>query len=330
MGKSPYSFDRKLIWLILEPMKPEKIAILGYGSQGRAWALNLKDSGGHIVIGLPVGDSSRLQARRDGWAGIMTVAKATSRADMIIMAFPDHLHGRVFTKDIAPNLTPGMAMVFLHGFSIHFKTVIAPKDCDIILLAPLGPGAAVREKYLENRSVGFFHAVYQNGSGHARARLNYLAKGLKINKQALIKTTFAEEAIGDLFGEQVVLCGGLSQLILAGFDTLVKAGLTPDKAYLEVCYQLDLIVDLIKKYGIEGMFGRISVAARYGSLLNGPKIIDRNVRKNMKSILDDIKSGRFAARLDSLDERRLKTLNIDLKELSNPLFEKSARRFSRK
>lgn len=330
MGMSPYSFDRKQIWLILKPMKKEKIAILGYGSQGRAWALNFKDSGCDIVIGIPTGDLSRKSARSDAWKNILTVADAVALADILIMAFPDHLHGRVFAGDIAPNLKPGAALVFLHGFSIHFKTVLPPTDCDIILLAPLGPGAAVRTKFLEKKSVGYFHDVFQDGSGHAKARLNYLVKSLKIDKKALIKTTFAEEAVGDLFGEQAVLCGGLSQLILAGHDTLVKNGLSSDKAYLEVCYQLDLIIDLIKRHGLEGMFNRISVAARYGSFLNGRKIIGRTVRKNMQSVLDDIKSGRFAARLDSLNARDLGKLNNDLKKLTTPSFEKSVRKFSDK
>lgn len=328
MGSSPYSFDRDWICLILEPMPKVKIAILGYGSQGRAWALNLKDSGCDIVIGLPVRDRARLQALRDGWCGIKTVSAATSLADIIIMAFPDHLHGRVFANDIAPYLKTGAAIVFLHGFSVHFKTLIPPKHCDIILLAPLGPGAAVRSKYLEGDSVGFFHALFQDGSGHAKQILNYLVKNLKIGRTALIKTTFAEEAVGDLFGEQAVLCGGLSQLILAGYETLIKAGLAPDKAYLEVCYQLDLIIDLIKRHGLEGMFKRISVAARYGSILNGRKIIDRATRKNMKLILDDIKSGRFARKLNSLNDQKLERLDKDLKKLTNPSFEKSVRKFS--
>ncbi len=308
----------------------DKIAVLGYGSQGRAWALNLKDSGCDVIIGLPSKARSRNLARRDGWTGITTVDRASGLADMIIMAFPDHLHGRVFENEIAPYLKPGSALVFLHGFSVHFRTVKPPRDCDIILLAPLGPGTAVRSQYIEKKSIGYFHAIHQDGSGRAKKRLDFLIRGLKIDKKALIKTTFEDEAIGDLFGEQAVLCGGLSQLILAGYETLVKAGLPSDKAYLEVCYQIDLIVDLIKRHGIEGMFGRISVAARYGSLLSGRKIIDRNVRKSMKAIYDDIKSGRFADKLNSLSDLKLKTLNDDLKKLSNPSFEKSVRKFSDK
>ena len=312
-------------------MKTEsKIAVLGYGSQGRAWALNLKDSGCDVTIGLPAKAKSRNLARRDGWKHITTIARASSLADIIVMAFPDHLHSRVFEKEIAPNLKDGSALIFLHGFSIHFKTVKPPNNCDIILLAPLGPGTAVRSKYIEGNSIGYFYAIHQDGSGHAKKRLDFLIRGLKIDKKALIKTTFKDEAVGDLFGEQAVLCGGLSQLILAGYETLVGAGLSSDKAYLEVCYQIDLIVDLIKRYGIEGMFGRISVAARYGSLLSGRKIIDRNVRKNMKAIYNDVKSGRFANKLNSLSDQELKKLNDDLKKLTNPSFEKSVRKFSDK
>ncbi|UCD17089.1 MAG: ketol-acid reductoisomerase [Candidatus Zixiibacteriota bacterium] len=304
------------------------ITILGYGSQGRAWALNLRDAGWQVTIGLPSRSKSRNCARRDRFKRITTTARAVKGARMIVFAMPDHLHGCVFYREILPNLAPHSTLVFLHGFAVHFKIVNAPPDADVILLAPLGPGSAVREKFLARKSVGFFYTIHQNGSGRAKTRLNTLLKGLHVDRETLIMTSFADEAIGDLFGEQAVLCGGLTQLIKAGYDILRDAGLSSDKAYLEVAYQLDLIVDLIRKYGIEGMYDRISVTARYGSFLAGPEVIDKNVSRNMKQVLAEITSGRFARRLSRLDPDKIKKLQHDLKRLSSPSFEKSARTFS--
>ncbi|MCX6826194.1 MAG: ketol-acid reductoisomerase [candidate division Zixibacteria bacterium] len=305
-----------------------RIAVLGYGSQGRAWALNLKDSGCNILIGLPERSKSRARAKRDGFNVILSIGKAVGGANVIVFAFPDHLQGRVFENDIRPNLNRKSSLIFLHGFSIHFKTIIPPNDCDIILLAPLAPGMAVREKYIKGESVRCFYSIHRNRTGEAKTVFKTLTKGLRINRREMIKTTFADEAIGDIFGEQAVLCGGLSQLIRTGYDTLVQAGLSSDKAYLEVAYQLDLIIDLIKIFGIEGMLKRISVAARYGAALTGPKIIDQEVKMKMKKVLREIKTGQFAARLNSLNSRRMIELNRRLKDLTSPSFEKAARKFS--
>ncbi len=303
-------------------------AVIGYGSQGRPWALNLRDSGRNIIVGIPSGDVSRQTARKDKIKNITTVANAVKNSDIVIFAFPDHLHGRVFDKNIRPNLKPKSALVFLHGFSVHFKTVVPPKDCDVILLAPLGPGVAVREKYLKKESIGFFYCIRQNATGIAQRILNDLIKDLRIDKKTMIKTTFEDEAVGDIFGEQAVLCGGMSQLVKTGFETLVENGLSPDKAYLEVAYQLDLLVDLMKKYGIEGMFKRISVSAMYGSLSAGPKIIDKAVKKKMQVVLSEIKSGKYARRLNSLTPAKIKKLHTQLKKMSSPSFEKAAKKFS--
>ncbi|MFH2035723.1 MAG: ketol-acid reductoisomerase [Candidatus Zixiibacteriota bacterium] len=305
-----------------------KIAVLGYGSQGRAWALNLADSGCEITIGLPSGDKTRRTAKKDGIRNITTPSRAVSSADIIIFAFPDHLHGRVFLKDIIPNLKEYSALVFLHGYSIHFGTVKPPDKTDIILLAPLGPGVSVREKYLENDSIGYFYGIHQNGSGRAKTILNYLSGRLKIKKSMMIETTFEDEAVGDLFGEQAVLCGGLTQLIKSGYETLVASGLSSDKAYLEVAYQLDLIISLIKKYGIEGMYNRISVTARFGLIENGRKIIGADVKNNMKKVLSEIKNGRFAEKFNKLDKSGMKKLNRDIKTMTTQQFEKSAAKFS--
>ena len=304
------------------------IAVLGYGSQGRAWALNLKDSGRNIIVGIPTGDKSRRNAKKDGIKNITTISKASASADIVIFAFPDHLHGKVFKRDITQNLKPGGVLIFLHALSIHFGQVLPPDNCDVILLAPLGPGTAVREKYLAGESIGYFYCIHQNATGLADRTLKGLIDAMKIDRSAMIETTFADEAVGDLFGEQAVLCGGLTELIKAGYETLINDGLSSDKAYLEVAYQLDLIIDLIKRFGIEGMYKRISVAARYGSLISGRKIIDSSTKKRMKQILDEIKDGSFAGRLDSMTPDKIKKLESDLKTMTATSLEKSALKFS--
>ena len=308
----------------------KRVAILGYGSQGRAVALNLRDSGYHVVIGLPVRSKSRSKARRDLFRTVVTVPDAVAQADLILMAFPDHLHGRVFDAQVAPHLQQKNTLVFLHGMSVHFGFVHPPEDCDVVLLAPHAPGLSVREKYLKrDKSVSAFIAIHQNPSRHARQTLTALARALGFDTRRLIRTTFADEAIGDIFGEQTVLCGGLAMLLKNGFETLVEHGLRPEHAYLEIAYQLDLIVSLVKRFGIEGMLKRISVAARYGSITAGPRVIDISVKKRMRQIFDEISSGRFPRKLNALDERAILKLNNSLARLSHPLFEKAARKFAK-
>ncbi|MEW5923619.1 MAG: ketol-acid reductoisomerase [Candidatus Zixiibacteriota bacterium] len=310
-------------------MKHKKtIAVIGYGSQGRAWALNLKDSGCEVIAGIPAKDASRKTAKRDRMRNIYTIPEAVRTAEIIVFAFPDHLHGTVYREKIAPNLKSGSTLVFLHGLSVHFGQVVPPDDCDVILLAPLGPGTAVREKYLKKEPIGYFYCIHQDATGKAKQTLKNFIHDMRIDKTAMIKTTFADEAIGDLFGEQVVLCGGLTELIKAGHETLVEAGLSSDKAYLEVAYQLDLIINLIKRFGIEGMYKRISMAAKYGSYRNGRRIIDENTRKNMKLILKEIKDGSFAGRLFKLTPDRIKKLQSDLKKMTTSALDKSALKFS--
>lgn len=309
-------------------MSDKQITVLGYGPQGRAWGLNLKDSGCRITVGLPPKSPSRRMALKDGLKSVTATRRAVRNADIVIFAFPDHLHREIYKKDIMPNLKPGAALVFLHGLSIHFELIEPPEDTDVILLAPLGPGNAVRESYLEGNSIGYFYCIHQNGTGSADTVLNSLVRDLKIDQPRLIKTSFRDEAVGDLFGEQAVLCGGLSQLLLAGFETLRSAGLSPEKAYLEVAYQIDLIVDLIKKYGIEGMYKRISVAARFGSYEGGPKIINRAVRAKMKERLKEIENGKFAKRLNGLKKADIDKLNRNIAKLTSPELEKAARKFS--
>ena len=219
------------------------------------------------------------------------------------------------------------ALWFLHGLSIHFNLVAPPKDCDIILLAPHAPGVALREQYLGDRSLSAFYAVHQDYSRKARQTVFRLAEGLGFKRKRLVKTTFEQEALGDLFGEQAVLCGGLAALIRNGFETLTANGLPADHAYLEVAYQLDLIIALIKQYGIEGMLQRISVAARFGAIKTGPVLVDSKTRKKMQDVYNEIKSGTFIKALDKLSDSDIAKLKTKGKTLSHPDFEKAVRKF---
>jgi ketol-acid reductoisomerase len=308
----------------------KQVTIIGYGSQGRAIALNLRDSGWKVVIGLRPRSKSRAKAKRDRFTQIWSIPEAVRKASNVIMAIPDHEHGRVFEREIRPSLSSDSALVFLHGLSIHFGLVKPPRSCDVVLIAPHAPGVALREKYLSDRSVSAFVAVAQNPSRSGWKTARTLAGGIGVAPKRQINTTFEHEAIGDIFGEQAVLCGGLAMLIKHGFDTLVEAGVPPDNAWLEVAYQLDLIVGLVKNHGISGMFDRISVAARYGSLLAGPRIIDQSVKRRMNHELAGIRSGRFAQLLNSLNPRDIVALNKSLSRLTSPTLEKSARKFSKK
>ncbi len=309
-------------------MKPT-IAVIGYGSQGRATALNLRDSGYTVTLGLRVRSKSRRTAKRDGFSDILPISEAAKQAHIVCFAFPDHLHERVFEREIAPFLRKNTTLWFLHGTSVHFGSVAPPKGTDVILIAPHAPGVAVREEFLGQRSISAFYAVYRNHSRKARSTITQLAKAIGIRPGNLFKTTFEQEAVGDLFGEQAVLCGGLAMLIKSGFEVLVESGLKPENAYLEVAYQLDLIIDLIKKHGIEGMFSRISVAARYGSLQAGPKIINKSVKTRMEAVLKRIRSGQFARDLNRLQEKEIAEIDKALKALSHPALEKAARKFSK-
>ena len=310
--------------------KDMKIAMLGYGSQGKALALNLRDSGFDVIIGLKSGSPSRRRARKDGFSRISTFAKATRAADCVCFAFPDHLHGRVYAKDIRENVRPGSALWFLHGLSIHFQFVQPPAESDVILIAPHAPGIAVREKFLADKSISAFYAIYQNRTGQAKKLAMALAEASGFARKRLIATSFEDEALGDLFGEQAVLCGGLAALIKNGFEVLVANGLPAEHAYLEVAYQLDLIVQLLKQHGIEGMLKRISVAARFGSVKSGQKIIDRTVRKSMDQVYSEIASGRFPKQLNRLTPKEIAKLDGQLSKLTHPDLERAARKFAGK
>jgi ketol-acid reductoisomerase len=277
----------------LNVLKNKTLAVLGFGSQGHAHALNLKDSGLNVIIGLYEGSKSIPVAQQKGFEVVPT-AEAVRRADVIFVGLPDTKQPSVYEKDIAPNLGKGKTLLFSHGFSIHFKTIKPPKNIDVILVAPKGPGHIVRRQFTEGKGVPALIAVYQNPSKQARKVALAWAKGIGGTRAGVLETTFKEETETDLFGEQTVLCGGASALVQAGFEVLVEAGYQPEMAYFECLHELKLIVDLMNEAGISGMRFSVSETAKWGDITVGPKIIDASVKKRMKAALKDVQSGRFA------------------------------------
>jgi ketol-acid reductoisomerase len=277
----------------LKTLKGKTCAVIGFGSQGHAHALNLKDSGVKVIIGLYASSKSRQVAKEKGFE-VFDTAEAVKRADVIFVAVPDTKIPAVYNKDIAPNLAKGKTLLFSHGFAIHFKTITPPKDVDVIMVAPKGPGHIVRRQYTEGKGVPALIAVYQNPSKQAKKTALAWAKGLGGTRGGVIETSFKEETETDLFGEQTVLCGGASALVQAGFETLVEAGYSPEMAYFECLHELKLIVDLMNESGIAGMRFSISETAKWGDVSVGPKIVDAGVKKRMKAALKDIQTGKFA------------------------------------
>ena len=277
----------------LKYLKGKTCAVIGFGSQGHAHALNLKESGVKVIIGLYPGSKSIQVAKEKGFE-VFDTATAVQKADVIFVAVPDTKIPACFEKDIAPNLTKGKTLLFSHGFAIHFKTVVPPKDVDVIMVAPKGPGHIVRRQFTEGKGVPALIAVYQNPSKQAKKVALAWAKGIGGTRGGVIETSFKEETETDLFGEQTVLCGGASALVQAGFETLVEAGYSPEMAYFECLHELKLIVDLMNESGIAGMRFSISETAKWGDVSVGPKIIDGGVKKRMKAALKDIQSGKFA------------------------------------
>ena len=267
--------------------------MIGFGAQGRAHALNLRDSGIDVIVGLYPGSKSRVRARRSGLE-VLDTARATQRGDIIFLALPDSAMPRIYAEQVAPNLRPGQTLLFAHGFAIHYRTVVPRKDVDVILVAPKGLGPMVRREFLRGRGTPGLIAIHRNPSKRAKQTALAWAKGIGCTRAGVIETTFREETETDLFGEQVVLCGGTSALIRAGFDTLVDAGYPPELAYFECLHELKFIVDLIHEAGISGMRKLISDTAKWGELTVGPKIIDSTVQKRMRSVLQKIRSGQFA------------------------------------
>ncbi len=277
----------------LDMLKGKKIAVLGYGSQGHAHALNLQDSGMDVVVGLYEGSKSWAKAEADG-VKVMTTAEAAKAGDVIMILLPDQVQGEVYKSDIEPGLEAGNTLMFAHGFSIRFGQIVPPADVDVSMLAPKAPGHRVREVFTEGSGVPALVAVHQDASGHALAQALAYGKGMGCARAGILATSFAEEAETDLFGEQSVLCGGVSELVKAGFETLVDAGYQPEIAYFECLHEVKLIVDLMYQGGISYMRYSISDTAEWGDYQSGPRIITDDTRKAMKDVLTDIQSGAFA------------------------------------
>jgi ketol-acid reductoisomerase len=270
-----------------------KVAVIGYGSQGHAHALNLKDSGIDARVGLRDGSSSRAKAEAAGLT-VRSIADAVAESDVAMLLGPDTEHKAIFTEHIAPNLADGDALFVAHGFSVRFGQVEAPAGVDVALVAPKGPGHLVRRTYTEGGGVPCLIAVAQDASGHAHGLALAYADAIGGARAGVLETTFEEETETDLFGEQVVLCGGLTALVQAGFETLVEAGYQPESAYFECLHELKLIVDLMYEQGVAGMRYSVSDTAEYGDLTRGPRVINDAVRAEMRAILDEIQTGKFA------------------------------------
>jgi len=275
-----------------ELLREKKIAVIGYGSQGHAHALNLKESGFDVRIGIRPGKSAD-QAKEDG-LDVKTVAEAAKEAEVIMILLPDEAQKAVYEADIAPYLEPGNALLFAHGFNVHYKQIVPPTDVDVLLVAPKGPGHLVRRTYTEGAGVPALIGVYQDATGKAKELGLAWAKGIGSARAGVLETTFKEETETDLFGEQAVLCGGATQLIQAGFETLVEAGYKPEVAYFECLHELKLIVDLIYEGGFSNMRYSVSDTAEWGDYVSGPRVITEEVKANMKKVLEDVQNGKFA------------------------------------
>jgi ketol-acid reductoisomerase len=274
-------------------LQGKTVAVLGFGIQGSAQALNLRDSGLQVVVGLHAGARRRPEAEAAGFR-VLSVADAVRAADWVQVLIPDERQGDVYREEIAPNLRPGQVLGFAHGFAIHFRQVVPPSEVDVVMVAPKAPGATVRSLYQRGQGVPALVAVHQDASGHARDLALAYAKGIGCTRAGVFETTFREETETDLFGEQNVLCGGVAELIKAGFDTLVEAGYAPEMAYFECCHELKLIVDLIYQGGIEGMYRGVSNTAEFGGMTVGRRLIDEGVRARMRDNLRRVQSGEFA------------------------------------
>jgi len=275
-------------------LEGKKIAVIGYGSQGHAHALNLRDSGVNVVIGLHAGSKSKAAAEKEGLA-VFTVAEACAKADLIMVLLPDQTQPKVYQESVAAQMKAGKALVFAHGFNIHYNQIAPPADVDVFMIAPKGPGHLVRRVYQEGRGVPCLIAVHQDASGKARDLALAYAKGIGGTRAGVLETTFQEETETDLFGEQAVLCGGVTELMRAGFQTLIDAGYQPEVAYFECMHELKLIVDLIYEGGLSRMYYSVSDTAEYGGYTRGPRVIGAESRRAMAEILQEIQTGQFAS-----------------------------------
>jgi ketol-acid reductoisomerase len=297
----------------LNILKGKKVAIIGYGIQGRGQALNLRDSGVEVVVSELEGTDNYKLAVQDGFKPV-SVSEAAKLGDIIQVLTQDHVQAKVYKEYIKPNLKKGKALCFSHGFNIHFKQIKPSKNVDVFMVAPKGPGALVRKMYEEGKGVPCLVAIFQDATGNALKLALAYAKGLGATKAGVIETTFKEETETDLFGEQAVLCGGASELIKAGFDTLIEAGYQPEIAYFEVLHELKLITDLIQETGISGMRRKVSNTACYGDLSRGKRVITDRTRKEMKKILKEIQKGKFAREWIRENEAGRPNFNKLLKE----------------
>ena len=308
----------------LNLIKDKTIAIIGYGIQGRGQSLCLRDSGCKVIVSEPAGTINYDLAKKDGFNPV-SASEAAKQAEIIQILTQDHVQAKVYKQDIEPNLKAGKALCFSHGFNVRFKQIQPPKDVDVFMIAPKGPGALVRRMYEEGKGVPSLVAVYQDATGKAKHIALAYALAIKATTAGVIETTFDEETETDLFGEQAVLCGGVSELIKAGFDTLVGAGYQPEIAYFEVLHELKLITDLIQEKGISGMRRGVSNTACYGDVSRGPRIITRGTRKEMKKILKEITNGKFAKEWIKENETGRKNFDKLLKAGDEHLIEKVGR-----
>lgn len=316
MAKIYYDADAELSYL-----QNKKIAVIGFGSQGHAHALNLRDSGLNVVVGLREGSPTKTRVEGAGLTAL-SIEEAAVQADLIAVLIPDETQKEVYNRSLKKSLTAGKTLLFAHGFNIHFAQIVPPPDVDVIMVAPKGPGRLVRETYEKGEGVPALVAVEQDYTGEAFQKALAYAKGLGATRAGVLETTFKEETETDLFGEQCVLCGGCTSLIKAGFETLVEAGYQPEVAYFECLHELKLIVDLIYERGIRGMRDAISNTAEFGDMTVGPRVIDERVKQEMKKVLAEIQSGDFAKKWILENQAGRPVFNALRKKDSQHLIEK--------
>jgi len=313
----------------LNGLKDQTVSVIGYGTQGRAQALNMRDSGVHVVVGLRPDGNSWKKAAADGFEP-QPIGQATDQADIVHLLIPDIEQPEVYKKQILPNLQGGKALGFSHGYNIHFKQILPPENVDVIMIAPKGPGFRVRELYQQGFGVPSLVAVYQDFSRSAKRRALAMCKAIGSTRAGVIETSFKDETESDLFGEQAVLVGGLIELIKNGFEVLVEAGYAPELAYFEACNEMKLITDLVYKGGLSGMLRGVSDTAKFGGLSEGRRIIDAHVRENMRALLEDVRNGKFAEKwtsnparskaelrhfMDEMDAHQIEKVGKDIRKL---------------
>lgn len=308
----------------LNDLKDQTVSVIGYGGQGRAQALNMRDSGLRVIVGLRPGGKSWKKATADGFEP-QPIDQASDKADIVHLLIPDMQQPEVYNKEILPHLRGGKALGFSHGYNIHFKLIVPPDNIDVIMMAPKGPGFRVRELYEQGFGVPSLVAVYQDSSKRAKQRALALCKAIGSTRAGVIETTFKDETESDLFGEQAVLVGGLIELIRNGFEVLVEAGYPAELAYFEACNEMKLITDLVYRAGLSGMLRGVSDTAKFGGLSEGRRIIDAHVRENMKALLEDVRNGKFADKWTSNPARSTKELARLMDEMDNHQIEKVGR-----